>query len=314
MEWLNKMNSAIDYIETNITKKVDYKQAANIACSSLSRFQNMFLFITDITPSEYVRRRRMALSANELINDNGKIIDLSFKYGYESPAAFTRSFKMFHGFSPSVARKFRKYIDYPRISFQINIIGGHFTLETNNQMTEYKDILVKVEIIELLETIKVACLKDRGFAFGEFEEVYKSQLIDRHSPYSSVGFFTDYFGGETYVVGCIVDTLDNLPEGLEPMDLGVKRFASVTFCAVSAEKLVGGEDGPGDGMQTAGEYIDKVWIPQHKDEVIGTSKPGCYEITSDAHTYQLGTFEVYKTDLSVEPEMCIYIPLKNNYR
>jgi AraC-like DNA-binding protein len=309
MEWLNKMNDAIDYIEMNITAKVDYAQAANIACCSLSRFQNMFMFITDITPSEYVRRR-ISLSANELINDNIKIIDLSLKYGYESPAAFTRSFKTFHGFSPSVARKFRKYIDYPRISFQMKIIGGHFTMETNNQMAEYKDILVKVEIIELPKTIKVACLKGHGFAFGEFEEVYKPQLFDRHTPYSSVGFFTDYFGGETYVVGCIVDTLDNLPEGLDPMDIGVKRFASVTFRAVSAEKLVGGEDGPGDGMITAGEYIDKVWRPQHKDEVIGSSKPGCYEITSNDRTYQLGTFEVYKTDLSVEPEMCFYIPLK----
>ncbi len=311
MEWLNKMNEAIDYIETNINKKVDYAQAANIACCSLSRFQNMFMFITDITPSEYVRRRRMSLSAKELINDNAKIIDLSFKYGYESPAAFTRSFKTFHGFSPSVARKFHKYIDYPRISFQMKIIGGHFTMEANNQMTVYKDILVKVEIIELSETIKVACLKGHGFAFSEFEEVYKPQLPDKHIPYSSVGFFTNYFGEDTYVVGCIVDNLDNIPEGLDAMDIGVKRFASVTFRAVSAEKLVGGDDGPGDGMKTAGEYIDKVWLPKNKNEVIGSSRPGCYEIKSNDRTYQLGTFEVYKTDLAVEPEMCFYIPLKN---
>jgi len=50
MEWFNKMNSAIDYIEAKITEKVDYAQAAQIACCSLSRFQNMFQFLTDITP------------------------------------------------------------------------------------------------------------------------------------------------------------------------------------------------------------------------------------------------------------------------
>ena len=49
MEWLDKMNNAIDYIEANIIEKIDYIQAANIAFCSLSRFQNMFLFITDIT-------------------------------------------------------------------------------------------------------------------------------------------------------------------------------------------------------------------------------------------------------------------------
>ena len=183
-------------------------------------------------------------------------------------------------------------------------------MEANRQMAVYKDILVKVETIELSETIKTACLKGRGFAFGEFGENYKPLLLDRHTPYSSVGFFTDYFGKETYVVGCIVDTLDNLPEGLEPMDTGIRRFASITFRAVSAEKLVGGPDGPGEGMQTAGEYVEKVWMPKHKDEVIGSSKQGCYEMTSGDRVYQLGTFEVYKTDIQLDPEMCYYIPLK----
>jgi len=135
MEWLSRMNSAVDYIEANITEKVDYVQAANIACCSLSRFQNMFIFITEITPSEYVRRRRMALSAYELINSGVKIIDLSYKYGYESHAAFTRSFKAFHGLSPSEARKCKKFVDYPRISFQMKIIGGHFAMD------KYKQIL-----------------------------------------------------------------------------------------------------------------------------------------------------------------------------
>ncbi|MCL2518719.1 MAG: ecdysteroid 22-kinase family protein [Oscillospiraceae bacterium] len=51
MEWLNKMNSAIDFIETNITEfeKVDYIQAANIACCSLSRFQNMYKIKEDFS-------------------------------------------------------------------------------------------------------------------------------------------------------------------------------------------------------------------------------------------------------------------------
>ena len=149
MEWLGKMNSAIDYIEANIFEKVDYIQAANIACCSLSRFQNMFIFITDITPSEYVRRRRMALSAHELINGSAKIIDLSFKYGYESPAAFTRSFKAFHGLSPSEVRKCKKYVDYPRISFQMKIVGGHFAMDKFKQVLKTQFGVAGADITEV---------------------------------------------------------------------------------------------------------------------------------------------------------------------
>jgi AraC-like DNA-binding protein/predicted transcriptional regulator YdeE len=313
MEWFDKITAAIDYMETHMTEKMDYGEAAQTACCSPARFQNMFAFITGVTPAEYVRRRRMALAAAEFINTDIKVIDLSLKYGYESHTAFTRSFTAFHGFSPSVARKFRKYTEYPKISYQIKITGGHYTMQTNNQMALYKDILIKVETIELPETLKVACLISQGFAFKKFEKTYKQQLIEnnieKNAPYYSTGFFTDYFGHDDYAVGCIVNTLENLPEGLKPMETGVKQFAVVTFRAVSEEKLVGGKDGPGDGMQTACEYIEKVLLPANKNKTFDFHD-GSYIITNGGNTYKLGTFEVYKHDLALEPEMCIYVPLK----
>ena len=76
MDWQNKVNKAIEYIEANITNHMDYAEAANIACCSLSQFQNIFLFVTGSTPTEYVRKRKMALSAGELINSDIKIIDV----------------------------------------------------------------------------------------------------------------------------------------------------------------------------------------------------------------------------------------------
>jgi len=182
MEWLSKMNEAINYIEANINEKIDYAKAANIACCSLSRFQNMFLFVIGITPSEYVRRRRMALAANELINDNTKIIDLSFKYGYEFPAAFTRSFKAFHGLSPSAARKFSKYIDYSQISFQLRIMGG-FSMNSNSEikgwflagMTPQKYQMYLDEKVFYTGT-KSACIKsiDDEYKNGDFATIMQT--------------------------------------------------------------------------------------------------------------------------------------------
>lgn len=128
MEWLNKMNDGIDYIETHLRDKIDLGEAARIACCSLSRFQRMFTFVTDITITEYIRCRRMALSASELLNSDIKIIDLATKYGYESPEAFTRAFQAFHGFSPSSVRKLGIYTSYPRLSFQLTINGGSFNM------------------------------------------------------------------------------------------------------------------------------------------------------------------------------------------
>lgn len=130
MEWLDKMNDAIRYIESHIEEKIDYTKVANIACCSLSRFQRMFTFVTDISISEYIRRRRMSLSAGELLNSDIKIIELALKYGYESPEAFTRAFQAFHGVNPTGVRKFGIYNNFSPITFQISINGGNFNMGT----------------------------------------------------------------------------------------------------------------------------------------------------------------------------------------
>ena len=128
MEWLTKMNDALRYIEEHLEGNIDYQIAAQIACCSLTRFQRMFTFVTDITIGDYVRSRKMALAARELKETNIKIIDLAVKYGYDSPDAFSRAYRAFHGVSPSDTRKTGKAKEYPQITFHINIREGDILL------------------------------------------------------------------------------------------------------------------------------------------------------------------------------------------
>lgn len=124
MGWLENINNAMDYIENHLQGKMDYEMISKTACCSVYHFQRMFTFMTDITLSEYVRRRKMTLAAFELQNSEIKIIDLSLKYGYESPEAFTRAFQALHGITPTAARRFGADTKaFPRISFQLTVKG-----------------------------------------------------------------------------------------------------------------------------------------------------------------------------------------------
>jgi len=38
MEWIERLNNAINYIEENITEDIDYEQIAAIACCSTYHF------------------------------------------------------------------------------------------------------------------------------------------------------------------------------------------------------------------------------------------------------------------------------------
>jgi AraC family transcriptional regulator len=126
MEWSDRMNAAIDYIEENLAGEIDFSVAAEKAACSLFHFQRMFMVIIGITPVEYARRRRLTLAARELTSTNIKIIDLALKYGYDSPDSFTRAFRSVHGITSKAARAPGvKLTAFPRISFNIVLKGGN---------------------------------------------------------------------------------------------------------------------------------------------------------------------------------------------
>lgn len=124
MEWVDKMNAALDYIEDNLTENIDFEEVARRACCSSYNFQRMFSFITDTSLAEYIRRRRMSAAALDLQKSDAKVIEVAMKYGYESPISFSRAFSKVHGITPKEAKKSGAALKiYPKISFQISIKG-----------------------------------------------------------------------------------------------------------------------------------------------------------------------------------------------
>lgn len=126
MDSLKRMNSALTYIEENLTNDIDFKEAARLAFCSEYHFKRMFSFLTGISLSEYIRRRRLTLAAFELKDSRVKVIDLAIKYGYHSPDSFARAFQNLHGIRPSEARHNGHSLKaYPRMTFQLSIKGGN---------------------------------------------------------------------------------------------------------------------------------------------------------------------------------------------
>jgi AraC family transcriptional regulator len=126
MDLLRNMNRALSYIEENLTKDIDFREVAKLALCSEYHFKRMFSFLAGITLSEYIRRRRLTLAAFELKNNKMKVIDIAFKYGYNSPDSFTRAFQNLHGLTPSEAKKTGYSLKaYPQMTFQLSIKGGN---------------------------------------------------------------------------------------------------------------------------------------------------------------------------------------------
>ncbi len=125
MALVQALQKAIDYIEANLLNDISTEAIAKQANVSPFHFQRMFLIMTDISVGEYVRRRRLTLAAQQLLNTDHKIIDIAYLYGYESPEAFTKAFRKQHGLSPSEARKGKGALQsHNRLTIQVNLKGA----------------------------------------------------------------------------------------------------------------------------------------------------------------------------------------------
>lgn len=136
MEWIERLNDAIGYIEEHLTEEIDYDQLGRIACCSSYHFQRMFTYMAGIPLSEYIRRRKMSLAVADLQSKTMKIIDVAGKYGYQSPTAFNRAFQFVHGIAPSAVKNEGVSVkSFPPISFKLTVKG----VEEMNYRIETKE-------------------------------------------------------------------------------------------------------------------------------------------------------------------------------
>ena len=139
MDWITRMQKAINYIEANLTEEIDYEKVAAESFSSSYHFQRVFSILCGYTLGEYIRLRRLSLAGAELANGKDKVIDIALKYGYDSPDSFAKAFQKFHGITPSQARTDGSMLkSFSRLSIKISLEGG----KTMNYRIEEKDEMI----------------------------------------------------------------------------------------------------------------------------------------------------------------------------
>lgn len=147
MEWVERLNESVGYIEEHLTDTVDYERLGQIACCSAYHYQRMFTYMVGLPLSEYIRRRRMSLAAADL-QSGERVLDVALKYGYSSPTAFNRAFQAIHGVTPSAVRSGGAAVRaYPPITFKIEVKGA----QEMNYRIEKKDAFRIVGVSAPLE-------------------------------------------------------------------------------------------------------------------------------------------------------------------
>ena len=191
MNYYEELNRVIDKIEENLTEDIDYRDLAKIVGTSSYTLQRIFVFLTGITLTEYIRKRRLSNAAEELLSTDIKIIDLGLKYQYDSPISFSNAFKKMHGISPQNLRKNELTLKaFPKIEFKP-------TIETIEEL-EYR--IINLEKQKFYGITKGIIQKNNSKAIRDlFNKSRNEKIID---------FIIDNSNGKELYYGASIDIYD----------------------------------------------------------------------------------------------------------
>ena len=190
-EYLNKM---IQYIEEHLTEKIEYKELAKLVGVSEYSLQRIFMFLTNVSLAEYIRKRRLSKAYEELKKSDIKIIDLATKYQYDSAISFSRAFKNLFGITPSECKtNIKEYKLFPIIKFNSNEIYEELSYE-----------------IKEIEEIEVYCKKTKATTHDDFlynirnlyKEIKDNGLHKKFNENGQYGITLIRDNNYIYLVGC----------------------------------------------------------------------------------------------------------------
>lgn len=101
-EYLKRINFVLDFIEKNLDADLSLEYLSEKAHYSPYHFHRVFLTVVNERLNELINRKRIERIASILlVEPNIPLIDLAYKYGFNSDSSFSRAFKTYYGISPT---------------------------------------------------------------------------------------------------------------------------------------------------------------------------------------------------------------------
>ncbi len=272
MNYYERIQKSIDYIENKLKEDIEIEKAAQEAFMSCSNYYRMFFALTGYAVKEYIRNRRISNAVRDIKETDDSILDIALKYGFESNEALTRAFKRITGNPPSAFRKNNLNYSFERV----NILDKYYDIQDGELLEKYPDI----KVLKELKPFRVAyyCyygvepekgafsvmsdwLKRSGLSF----EKDKLRIFGFNNPSPTSPEQAEY-GYEVWVtIGEDIVVNDSLVK--------TKTFEGGLYAVCGVKNLAGGEDGSGiyDTWQRFTKWIneskyvaaDHQWLEEH---------------------------------------------------
>lgn len=257
---LKELNQVIDYIEVHLTDDLSLESISKYAGVSDYHLRTVFFHLSGMTLNEYVRNRKLSEANKDLLRGE-KVIDVAFKYGYQSVDGFTRAFKKWCDFLPSDVIKKGVSKTFPKLSFVITVKGGismEFRIEDKpafNLVGVSKRVPMQFEgvnneIVKLAESITEAQRKE----MHALKNIAPYEIVN--ASYNADENFLKEKGDLTHLIG-VLTTKNQVSNSLELVPVAPSTWA------------VFPSEGPFPStLQDTMAKIYSEWLPSSDYEVI----------------------------------------------
>lgn len=271
MSIVKSFNSTIDYIETVLEDEIDEKKITHLSGYSYAMFSRLFSILTETTLSEYLRGRKLTEAAIALRDTDEKVIDIAFRFGYESSDSFGTAFKNFHGFTPSEVRNGKPFKLISRIQLALTVKGGR----SMNVTIQKKGSFTVAGFNE--ENINSSLCPE---VWNKLYEKYSQEELASLGDGESVGICHDVESPNVinYMAGYIVTDVDKAKSmGLDILEVEEAEYAIVELKGVVPECIHNGW-----------KYVMEVFFPEHGYVHSGTPDfEYYYEGNMDSKDYKM---------------------------
>lgn len=175
MDYRQALERAVIYIEDHLGDDIRVEAVARAAGYSYYHLNRQFTAVLGESVGGYIKKRRLADGAKQLLYTDRKIIDIAMEHGFDSPEAFSRAFKAVYRVSPYTYRRNR--LD--------TFIGAKERLDRGLMDHLTRNVTVHPKVVELPE-ILVAGLRgettlrdNRLRALWERTNALSPQIPDR---------------------------------------------------------------------------------------------------------------------------------------
>lgn len=261
MEFLRRMNDVITFMENHLMEDFEISEVAKIVCCDVYQFGRIFSYVTGFSLMEYIRKRRLSLAALELQTTRTKVIDVSLKYGYQSPEAFSRAFREMHGITPREACARGAVLKlFPRITFQISLKGDAEMEYRMEKMGVIKGVGISKTFGKWTAGSDETGWKERMGNRWAFWDTYLNGGMDKRifgyglyrAPLWQIGVIHTLENGET------VESIGAESDGRDYPDLEEFEIPAATWAVFTAKGSLNGSNHPLEKLTT---QIFAEWLP-----------------------------------------------------